>query len=737
MNLVGTAQALAALLGAALTVAACYATGTVVLQRLGTMLSRPEKFPLAFVLGASCLHLAVFAVMALKLAYWPVLVALLAAAIAASLWTGAWRPGGEAMPPVEKPLKILFGVVFGAFTLLYLFNAWAPESSPDGSGYHLGLVARYLRARGFERVTTNIYASLSAGVEMLFVPAFAIGRHSATALVHFSFAIALALAIFAYGRRIGKPWVGAAGALLTYLSPVVGITGASAYNDVAVAAIVFSVFYWLELWDESRDARLLVPIGLLAGYGYAAKYTAFVMLFYALGFVAWRARKLRPLLTIAACATVMVAPWAVKNWIYVRNPIAPFGNGIFRNPFVHVIFEVEYAKVLRGYGVDNKWTLPLEVTVRGEKTTGVIGVTFLAAPLALAALRYRAGRRLLAPGFLLLVTYFTNIGTRFLIPCLPFFSLSIAMALGSATPLIALLIVFHAATSWPAGVKRYASQSWRLTRIPFKEALRRIPQERYLRENFGPYNWARMIEAQVPKGERILAMSGLPEAYTSREVLVSFQAAFNSVLADSVNMGWDGGAQPGRVWVFHFPERTAHRMRVVQTANVAWPEQWSVHEMRFFREGVEIARRPEWRLRAFPNPWEVRLAFDGSPATRWRSWETPWSGMYIDADFGRPQTVDEMRIETSPDHIQVRMQAEAMDEQGRWVKVAENPREEALKVKGSIRRAATYELRAQGVNYLFMQDTDWGARDFLDDPEAWGLTIVAAGSGGTLYKVNP
>ena len=69
------------------------------------------------------------------------------------------------------------------------------------------------------RSITNMYASLSAGVEMLFVPAFAIGKHSAAALVHYAFLVALAMAMFAYGRRIGKPWVGAAGALLVYASP--------------------------------------------------------------------------------------------------------------------------------------------------------------------------------------------------------------------------------------------------------------------------------------------------------------------------------------------------------------------------------------------------------------------------------------------------------------------------------------------------------------------------------------
>jgi hypothetical protein len=730
-------EALAALLGAAFTVAACCAAGMLLLQRLGTTLSPPEKFPLGFVLGAACLHLVVFAVLALKLAYWPVLVALLAGVIMAALWTGASSVTGKAMTPVDTPLKILFGVVFGAFTVLYLFNAWAPEMSPDGSGYHLGLVARYLRAHGFEPVTTNVYATLSGGVDVLFVPAFAIGRHSAAALVHFSFAIALALAIFAYGRRIGKPWVGAAGALLTYLSPVVGKAGTSAYNDVAVAAIVFSVFYWLDLWDESRDPRLLVPVGLLAGYCYAAKYTAAVMLLYALGFVLWRTRRIRPLLVTAACASVMVAPWAIKNWIYVRNPIAPFGNTLFRNPYVQPIFETEWRQYLGRYDVENKWTLPLEATVRGAKTAGVIGATFLAAPLALLALRYRVGRRLLAPGFLLLAPYFANVGTRFLIPCLPFFSLSMALALADSTPLLVLLIVFHAAASWPAGVKRYASQSWRLTRIPYKEALRRIPEDRYLRERYPPYVWARMIETHVPKGERVLTISAIADAYTSRETMVSYEGALNNVLTDMVNMGWDEGAQPTRRLTFRFPGRIAYRLRVVLEPSTPWPAQWSVHEMRFFRDGLEVPRRPEWQLRAFPNPWDVRFAFDGSPATRWRSWETPWPGMYIEVDFSRPEAVDEVRIETSPDSGQVRMTVEAAHEQGPWAKVADHANEEIIKIDRSIRRTVTHELHTRGVNYLFILDTDWGAKDFRGDSDSWGLSVVAAGSGATLYKVDP
>ena len=224
-------------------------------------------------------------------------------------------------------------------------------------------------AHGFERITTDILATLSGGVEMLFVPAFMIGRHSAAALVHLAFAIALALAMIAYGRRIGKLWVGVAGALLTFASPVVGIDASSAYNDVALAAVAFAAFCWLQIWDDTRQDLLLIPAGLLCGFAYAVKYNGFVPgAPLAMAFVAYRSRRAKALLLVGACAIPMIAPWMIKNWVYVENPVAPLANRVFRNPSVHVMAEEVLSQNMRRYAVPNKWTLPLEVTVRGEKT---------------------------------------------------------------------------------------------------------------------------------------------------------------------------------------------------------------------------------------------------------------------------------------------------------------------------------------------------------------------------------
>jgi Dolichyl-phosphate-mannose-protein mannosyltransferase len=729
-------QAIWALVGAAATVAGCYATGALLIDWAKAPLKRPERFPLAFVLGASMLHLAVFTVLSLKIAYRPVVVALVAVPIIWAFLQGSWTLRGEAVAPLNRGLKIFYGTIFGAFTVIYFFHAWAPESSPDGSSYHIGLVARYLRIHGFEQVITNMYANLSAGVEMLFVPAFVIGKHSADALVHYAFLVALAMAMFAYGRRIGKPWVGAAGALLVYVSPVVGLDGSIAYNDCAVAAIAFSVFYWLEIWEKVREPRLLIPIGLLAGYCYAAKYTAFVMTIYAVGFVAWQSRKhwSRPLV-VAACAALMIVPWVTKDWIYAENPVAPFFNKIFRNPYRHVVSEQQYNAGLSRYDVENKWTLPLEVTVRGGKTGGLLGPIFLLAPIALAALRFREGRRLLLPGLLMLAPYLANVGTRFLIPCLPFFAMAMAIAV-SWPPALAAMMLFHALLSWPSIIPRYAAKySWRLDRILYKQALRKIPQETYLRQNFSFYGIARMVDESVPKGAMVLAANGLPDSYTSHEILVSFQSAYNEDLADILNAGWDDARQPTVRRTFKLPATPVRRVRVLQTAVGAPDEEFKVHELRFFGNGVELPRDPAWRLRAWPNPWDVQLAFDNSPATRWRSWETAAPGMYVETDFGKTQSIDEVRLDTSFDYANIRLQLEAMDASGKWVKIAPEPATQAIPAPVGIRRWATRELHARGIDYVVMQDSDWGAEDMREDPESWGFKEIAKGYGARIYKV--
>lgn len=174
-------QAFYILFGAAFTVAVSLSAGLLLLRGLGLQLYRTEERLLAFVTGAACLSALVFSLTMLHLAHKGVFLAVGLLLIAIAVWRGVHRSQGEPLPPLSRLWKILFGIVFALYTVLYFFNAMAPEMSPDGSAYHLGLVAWYMREHGFPRITTNIYANLSQGIEMLYLYAFAFGRHSAAA----------------------------------------------------------------------------------------------------------------------------------------------------------------------------------------------------------------------------------------------------------------------------------------------------------------------------------------------------------------------------------------------------------------------------------------------------------------------------------------------------------------------------------------------------------------------------
>jgi hypothetical protein len=310
-----------------------------------------------------------------------------------------------------------------------------------------------------------------------------------------------------------------------------------------------------------------------------------------------------------------------------------------------------------------------------------------------------------------------------------------AMAI-SYPPALAAILVFHAVTSWPSIIPRYASKyAWRLDRILYKQAIRKIPQDKYLRQNFGGYGIARMVDDAVPKGAPVLTVSGLPDAYTSHEILVGFQSAYNDDLADILNSGWDESRQPTRRITFKFPAIAVRRIRVLQTGVGVPLEEFKAHELRFFSKGIEVQRDPSWRLRAWPNPWDVQMAFDNSPATRWRSWETAAPGMYIDADFGKYQPVDEVVLDTSFDYANLRLQVEAMDASGQWGKIASDPDTTTITAPKAMRKWASRELHARGIDYVVMQDTDWGATDMLEDPESWGFEVIAKGYGARIYKV--
>jgi hypothetical protein len=482
-------------------------------------------------------------------------------------------------------------------------------------------------------------------------------------------------------------------------------------------------------------------VGLLAGFAFAAKYTAFVAAAYALGFVAWKTwRKrqalLRPVLVVGLCAAVSILPWMVKNWIYVQNPLSPFMNAVFPNPYIWIGFERDYAAEFRldAYGLKSYGELPLAVTAQGQPA-GLLGPLFLLAPVALVSLWSPAGRQLLLAVGVFGSTYFANVGTRFLIPPLPFLALAMALAFVRVRYLAPALVILHAVLSFPAVVPRYADRfAWRISGMPWRAALRIVPEEKFLNEKLSNYIISRVIERVVPPGARVLTFGPVAESYTSRDVPVVYESAMGKVLGTILWSPMIPEYAPTWNLSFRFPAQPLRKVRVVQTA-AGGPDYWTVSELRVFGQGRELERAAQWRLRAKPNPWHVQMAFDNSYMTRWSSGETLYPGMFVEVDFGRPETVDRVLVQCSHDQYKIRLKLEGQDAAGKWKPLAAAPEESNAPPMFNMRRAATDELKFRGIDYVLIWDSDFGAEDFRRKADAWGISVVGEGPGARLYRI--
>ena len=141
-------------------------------------------------------------------------------------------------------------------------------------------------------------------------------------------------------------------------------------------------------------------------------------------------------------------------------------------------------------------------------------------------------------------------------------------------------------------------------------------------------------------------------------------------------------------------------------------------------------------IKAHPNPWDVSLAFDNSPVTRWRSWRNAKPGMYIEIDFGHPQSIDSVVIETSRDAGGTKLVLEESTPSGQWGAIAASSQESDRPMRVSLRRAATEELKARDVGYLLIDDDALAHRIFATYPKAWGISCIGQWKATRLYSIQ-
>jgi hypothetical protein len=617
--------------GAFFTLAVAWMLGRTCLRGL------PAPWTMALAVGAAAESTIVFLLLACRVGNRASFLALAAVCLAAfwRMGRGGARLAEPAKARADRGSLYVACMALAFYGALYLINALAPELEPDARAYHLGLTSEYVRLGRFPS-RVGFYEMLPQGFEMLFVPAFAFGRHSAARLTHCAFLLATVPLMLRIGRRLELPDSAAlAAAVLYFCAPVAGITGTSAYTDAGGVFFTLATFYALLVWRDTRDIRYLAVAGTAAGFCYAIKFPGGLVAVLAVAFVVAveRGIRARTLALLAGTALLAAAPWILRDLIKTGNPVAPLFNRFFPNPYFHPSTERELTSALGSFWGVPAGRVPYELIVGGI-FGGALGPVFFALPLGLVALRSRAGRLCWLAAALLSLPWFWNTGARFLMPALPFAAMALALGIAIALPRQALwaLMAVEAVACWPQVFGLYhPGYAWRLERIPWRAALRIQPEQEYLSSVLPAYQVARLLQNGTHPGEKIFSLISVPTAYTDREVLEYWHSAQADRLSDGLQVAMTPNATIYDVRADWSP-RAMEGLRI--RAPQASAAEWQIHEIQILAGGRAAPGNPQWELQAWPNVWELPLAFDENWATRWRTWEPVRAGMYVEVDFG-------------------------------------------------------------------------------------------------------
>jgi hypothetical protein len=147
-----------------------------------------------------------------------------------------------------------------------------------------------------------------------------------------------------------------------------------------------------------------------------------------------------------------------------------------------------------------------------------------------------------------------------------------------------------------------------------------------------------------------------------------------------------------------------------------------------------LPRTPGWRLNAFPTPWDIGLAFDGSEATRWRSWDRLRPGMWIDIRLDRVEELDHFDVLCNDGQWESRMAAFALTSAGQW----ELPRwtDWHTDPPADLRGEAMSAIKRAGIRYIAVSRPRWEGEPFRGDFQGWGVRQIGSTPALVLLEVD-
>lgn len=348
-----------------------FGTGRIILRYLDLNLRSLEFNVLAFMFG-----LAVFscAILVIGLAGWLNNIAIIcvlgiAGIISCPEWDKIRQGVRQRIKNIRfspaKNLDEIILVIVLAFLLPVLFlNALSPAWDYDALLYHLKIPSLFL-SQGKIYFDPDVFRSAYPFLgEMPFLVGLVFGVASLSKLINLTYAILLALSVYAFGKRFFGRETAVIAVMMLVGAPSITNWATWVSIDFAWAVYEFWSVYVVMLWlanGGKNTNQWLALAGILSGLAASTKYLSLAAMGIVGIIIAWQLQSrprhsvvdtIKSLVVFGLSAGLVMSPWYIKNWLWTGNPIYPLvWGGVGWGPLKEQVM----SDYLHSFGVGNNW----------------------------------------------------------------------------------------------------------------------------------------------------------------------------------------------------------------------------------------------------------------------------------------------------------------------------------------------------------------------------------------------
>ena len=222
--------------------------------------------------------------------------------------------------------------------------ASVPPVSRDALIHHLAIPKLYLKHGGIHEIPWARWSYYPMNLDLLYMIPLYFGNDIIPKYIHFGFALLTALLIFRYLKNRLDVVYALLGVVVFLSLPIIVKLSVTAYVDLGLVFFSFAaLFYFLKWVNHEFKIKFLLISAFCCGLGLGTKYNGLIVLFlltlftifiYARNSAAIDKKQLKAIgfgIVFMLVAIIVFSPWAIRNYVWTRNPIYPLYNSRFND----------------------------------------------------------------------------------------------------------------------------------------------------------------------------------------------------------------------------------------------------------------------------------------------------------------------------------------------------------------------------------------------------------------------